>query len=69
MEQLNSIINILKRNLADSLPVQWLGLGSFTVGAKIQSLTGELRSCKMRGIAKKRNLILEFHKSKTDAKT
>ena len=69
MEQLNTTINILKRNLADSLPVQWLGLSSFTVGAKIQSLIGELRSCKTSGIAKKRNLVLELHKSKTDAKT
>ena len=34
--------------------VQWLRLGAFTARARVQSLVGELRSCKPRGTAKKR---------------
>ena len=30
----------------NSLMVQWLGLRTFTVGAQVQSLIEELRSCK-----------------------
>ena len=34
-----------KKNLTgNSLAVQWLGLGTFTAGAQVQSLIGELRS-------------------------
>ena len=36
------------------LAVQWLGLGTFTARAQIQSLGRELRSCKPRGLAKKK---------------
>ena len=31
----------------------WLGLHAFTAGAWVQSLAGELRSCKLLGMAKK----------------
>ena len=34
--------------------VQWLGLGAFTAVAQVQSLVGELRSPKPRGMAKKK---------------
>ena len=39
--------------LGNSLEVQWLGLGAFTAVAQVQSLVGELRSCKPHGVAKK----------------
>ena len=39
--------------LGNSLAVQWLGLGTFTAGAQVQSLVRELRSCKLCGVAKK----------------
>ena len=32
--------------------VQWLGLGTFTTVAQVQSLVGELRSRKLRGVVK-----------------
>ena len=38
----------------NSLAVQWLGLRTFTAGARVQSLVGELRSSKLRGTAKKK---------------
>ena len=38
----------------NSLVVQWLGLGAFTAVAQVQSLVGELRSPKPRGMAKKK---------------
>ena len=38
----------------NSLAVQWLGLGAFTSVAWVQSLVGEVRSCKPRGTAKKK---------------
>ena len=34
--------------------VQWLGLGTFTAAAWVQSLVGELKSCKLHGVAKKK---------------
>ena len=34
--------------------VQWLGLGDFTARAQVQSLVGELRSHKLRGVAKRK---------------
>ena len=34
--------------------VQWLGLGSFTAGAQVQSLVRELVSCKPHSMAKKK---------------
>ena len=37
-----------------SLAVQWLGLGAFTAGARVQSLVGELRSRKPHDVAKKK---------------
>jgi len=36
--------------------VQWLGVGIFTIMACVQSLVGELRSCKPHGVAKKKKL-------------
>ena len=33
-------------DIGDSLAVQWLGLGTFTAVAQVQSLVGELRSRK-----------------------
>ena len=36
----------------NSLAVQWLGLGTFTAVAQVQSLVGEIRSCKPSGAAK-----------------
>ena len=38
-------------SFGNSLAVQWLGLGTFTASAQIQSLVRELRSCKPRGQA------------------
>ena len=35
--------------IGSSLVVQWLGLGSFTAGAWVQSLVRELRSSKLFG--------------------
>ena len=40
--------------LGNSLEVQWLGLGALTAVAQVQSLVGELRSCKPHGVAKKK---------------
>ena len=42
------------QSMGNSLAVQWLGLGAFTAGAQVQSLLGELRSCKPRSAAKKK---------------
>ena len=38
----------------NSLMIQWLGLGAFTVGGQVQSLVRELRSLKLHGLAKKK---------------
>ena len=38
----------------NSLVVQWLGVSVFTLVAQVQSLVGELRSHKPRGVAKKK---------------
>ena len=40
--------------IGSSLVVQWLGLGSFTAGAWVQSLVRELRSSKLHCVAKKK---------------
>ena len=40
------------------MAVQWLGLGAFTVVAQVQSLVRELRSHKLRGMAKKKKKVL-----------
>ena len=32
---------------------QWLGFGAFTDVARVQSMVGELRSCKPRGMAER----------------
>ena len=39
-------IKLRYKHYRNSLPVQWLGLGTFTAGAWVQSLVGELRSQK-----------------------
>ena len=39
----------------NSLAVQWLGLSAFTAGVRVQSLVGELRSCKPQVWVKERN--------------
>ena len=39
----------------NSLAVQWLGLGAFTAGVRVQSLVEELRSRKPCGAAKPTN--------------
>ena len=44
--------------------VQWLGLGTFTAGAQVQSLVRELRYRKLRGSAKK-----EKNRKKENAST
>ena len=41
-----------RRTCWNSLEVQWLGLRAFTAGAQVQSLDGELKSHKPRGMAK-----------------
>ena len=39
----------LHRCIETSLPVQWLGVGAITAGARVQPLFEELRSCKSQG--------------------
>ena len=48
--------NVVVTNMVirSSLVVQWLALGAFTAMAWLRSLVGELRSCKLRGAAKKK---------------
>ena len=48
-----------------SLAVQWLGLSIFTAGAWVQSLAGELRSCKLSGTVggKKKRPSSHIHQS------
>ena len=50
----NCTVNALfkKPNLGSSLVVQWLGFVAFTA---VQFLVGELRSRKLRGVAKRKN--------------
>ena len=43
-----------KHKLGNSLVVQWLGYGTFTVVAQVQSLVGELRSHKPLTAVKKK---------------
>ena len=38
--------------LGSSLVAYWLEFGTFTAVARVQSLVGELRSCKLRDVAK-----------------
>ena len=40
--------------MGNSPLVQWLGLGDFTVMARVESLVGELRSCQPSSMAKKK---------------
>ena len=47
------LITFLK-NEGKSLAIQWLGLSASTAGAWVQSLVRELRSCKLRRMAKRR---------------
>ena len=44
----------------NSLAVQWLGLNAFTAGAQVQSLVGELRSCKSCSVGKKERKFLKI---------
>ena len=44
--------------LGNSLAVQSLGRGAFTAVAWVQSLVGELRSCKLHNVPPKKNLCL-----------
>ena len=44
--------------IGNSLAVQWLGLVTFTAGAQVQSLVGELRSHKLHRVAKKKKCLL-----------
>ena len=48
----------LKKCFENSLAVQWLGLGAFTVVARVQSLVWELRFCKLHGVAKNTYKVL-----------
>ena len=41
----------IKLAIGNSRTLQWLGLGAFTAGARVQSLIGELRSRKLHGVA------------------
>ena len=43
-----------RAELGDSLAIQWLVCHTFTSGARVQSLVGELRSYKLRGAAEKK---------------
>ena len=47
----------LKVHWGNSLVVQWLRLGTFTAGALVQSLVGELRSHKLHGVAEKKKKV------------
>ena len=51
--------------------VQCLRLSAFTAGTGVQSLVGELRSCKLRGTAKKkkRNICESWKEVKTSILT
>ena len=44
----------LQEVTGNSLMIQWLGLGAFTVGGQVKSLVKELRSLKLHGLAKKK---------------
>ena len=44
----------------NSLAVQWLRIGTFTAVAWVQSLVGELRSCKLHNSAKNNNKNLHI---------
>ena len=48
------MLNYKRRNSGNSLAVQWLGLGAFIAGAQVQSLVGELRSHKLRGVEREK---------------
>ena len=52
--QYNPYQNPSGGELGNSLAVQWLGLGTFTEVAQIQSLVGELRSRKSQHGQKKK---------------
>ena len=51
-----------KHKLGNSLVVQWLGYGTFTVVAQVQSLVEELRSHKPHTAAKKKKKRKKAHK-------
>ena len=52
----------LKKEGGNSLAVQWLGVSTFTAGAQVQSLVGELRfpQAPGHGQKKKKKEILPF---------
>lgn len=43
-----------RAELGNSLAIQWLVCRTFTAGARVQSLVGELRSYQLRGTAEKK---------------
>ena len=49
--------------------VQWLGLGAFTAVAQVQSLVGELRSCKPCGATKKKKKKFLYPPNPPDPET
>ena len=59
-KEMSGIINKRENNQTKkevsghSLAVQWLGLCAFSAVVKVQSLVGELQSCKLHGLTKKK---------------
>ena len=54
-----TLVHITKAAPGNSMVVQWLALSALTAEAQIQSLIGELRSCKLSGMAKKKKVPAE----------
>ena len=50
----------------NSLAVQWLGLYGFTAVACVQSLVGELLSCKPQSAARRKNSTTRCYKHTTE---
>ena len=53
-------MHITKVAPGNSLVVQWLELRALTAGARIHSLIGDLRCCKLSGVAKKKKVPAEW---------
>ena len=51
--------------LWDFLAVQWLGLGAFTAGARVQSLAKKLKSHKQCSMAKRKFFFYFYSKGNT----
>ena len=62
-------VSSLNNSEGNSLAVQWLGLGTLTVVAWVQSLVRELRSHKLHGVAKKIKKQKTNEQTKTIVKT